>query len=56
MDTIKSSKVGYQFHSLNVDLKCVLKKQKVRKTTKGHVEFAKQEVKRLFEVGVIREV
>ena len=45
-------------HQLNMDLLSPhpLKKQKPRRSTKKHVEAVRQEVKRLKEVGAIKEV
>ena len=43
-------------HKLNVDPLFSPKKQKPRRSAKEHVEAVKQEVKRLKEAGVIKEV
>ena len=43
-------------HRLNVDPLFPPKRQKPRRSTKEHVEAVKLEVKRLKEVGVIREI
>ncbi|XP_075654889.1 uncharacterized protein LOC142625063 [Castanea sativa] len=43
-------------HKLNVDPLFPPKKQKPRRLTKEHVEYVKQEVKRLKEAGAIKEV
>ena len=43
-------------HRLNVDPLFPPKKQKPRRSAKEHVEVVKQEVKRLKEVGAIKEV
>ena len=43
-------------HKLNVDLSFLPKKQKLRRSTKDHVGAVKLEVKRLKEVGAIREI
>ena len=43
-------------HRLNVDPLFPPKRQKPRRLTKEHVEAVKLEVKRLKEVGVIREI
>ena len=44
---------GFIFHELNVDPP---KKQKSRRSAKDHVEAVRQEVKRLKEAGVIKEI
>ena len=43
-------------HWLNVDLSFPPKKQKLRRSTREHVEAVKLEVKRLKEAGAIKEV
>ena len=43
-------------HRLNVDLSFPPKKQKPKRSAREHVEAVKLEVKRLKEVGVIKEV
>ena len=43
-------------HKLNVDPLYPLKKQKPRRSAKEHVEAIRQEVKRLKEVGAIKEI
>jgi len=43
-------------HKLNVDLLYPPKKQKSRRSTKEHVDAVRQEVKRLKEVGAIKEI
>ena len=42
-------------HKLNVDPSFPLKKQKLRRSAKKHVEAVRSEVRRLREVGAIRE-
>ena len=43
-------------HKLNVDPLYPPKKQKMRRSVKEHVEAVRQEVKKLKEVGAIREI
>ena len=43
-------------HKLNVDLLYPSKKQKLRRSAKEHVDTIEQEVKRLKEVGAIKEI
>ena len=43
-------------NQLNMDPSFPPKKQKLRRSTKEHVEVVKQEVKRLKDAGVIKEV
>ena len=43
-------------HKLNVDPLYPQKKQKLRRSTKEHVDIVGQEVKRLKEVGAIKEI
>ena len=43
-------------HKLNVDSLCPPKKQKPSRAAKEHVEVVKQEVKKLKEVGAIKEI
>ena len=43
-------------HKLNVDPSFPPKKQKLRRSAKEHIEAVKLEVKKLKEVGVIREI
>ena len=43
-------------HKLNVDPSFFLKKQKLRRSAKEHVEAVRLEVRRLKEVGTIKEI
>ena len=46
---------GFIVHKLNVDPSYPPKKQKPRRSTKGHVEAVRQEVEKLKEAGAIKE-
>ena len=54
----KVPRVDLEFivHKLNVDLLYPTKKQKPRRSAKEYVEAIKQEVKRLKEIGAIKEI
>ena len=54
----KVPKVDLEFivHKLNVDLLYPTKKQKPRRSAKEYVEAIRQAVKRLKEIGVIKEI
>ena len=58
MELIRNAGVDPEFivHKLNVDPLFPPKKQKPRRLAKKYVEAVKQEVKRLKEVGAIKEV
>lgn len=46
----------FKVHKLNVDPLFPPKKQKPKRSDKEHVEAIKQEIKRLKEAGVIKEI
>ena len=47
---------GFIVHKFNVDPLYHPKKQKLRRSAKEHVDAVRQEVKKLKEVGVIKEI
>ena len=48
--------LGFIVHKLNVDPLYPLKKQKLRRSAKDHVEAVRQEVEKLKEAGAIKEI
>ena len=46
---------GFIVHKLNVDPSYLPKKQKSRRSAKGHVEAVRREVEKLKEAGAIKE-
>ena len=48
--------LSFIVHKLNVDPKVMLKKERLRRSTKPHVEVVKEEVEKLKRSGAIREV